>query len=214
LYLPCTYDSPRETTVTKPIAAFDEAELANLLLCMCPESWQNQYDLTQDSFPQSVRKLLGVLENVEKVVENSNAKETATKESAEKSAGKRGKGKRRGTNSNDIRVPKKARVKKSCALCQKYGGTHTTHNTGECHKYDKDGTLQKSFSAKAAVGQKRHGGGKKESHNSFVQDMERFSNLRKRSKRATKAPERRSLATKVVTLVIPTPNRIVGTVVL
>ena len=85
-YLPCTYDSPRATAATKPVAAFDEAELANLLLRMCPESWQDQYDLTQDSFPQSVGKLLGVLENVEKVVANSNAKEKAAKESAEKSA--------------------------------------------------------------------------------------------------------------------------------
>jgi hypothetical protein len=43
---------------------------------MCPESRQDQYDLTQDSLPQSVRKLLGILENVErKVVVNSNAKE-------------------------------------------------------------------------------------------------------------------------------------------
>jgi hypothetical protein len=109
---------------------------------MCLESWQDQYNLTQDSLPQSVRKLLGVLENVEKVVVNSTAKEKAAKESAMKSAGKRDKGKRRGTNSNDTRVPKKTRVEKSCALCQKYGGTHTTHNTGDCRKYNKDGTLQ------------------------------------------------------------------------
>ena len=65
-YLPCTYDSPRATAATKSVVAFDEAELANLLLRMCPESWQDQYDLTQDSLPQSVRKLLGVLENVKK----------------------------------------------------------------------------------------------------------------------------------------------------
>ena len=104
----------------------------------------------------SVRKLLGVLENVEKVVVNSNAKEKAAKESAEKSAGKHGKGKSRGTNSNEVQVPKKARVENSCALCQKYGGAHTTHNTGECRKYNKDGTLQKSFSAKAAIEQKLH----------------------------------------------------------
>ncbi len=41
---------------TKPVVAFDEAELANLLLRMCPESWQDQYDLMQDSLPQSIRK--------------------------------------------------------------------------------------------------------------------------------------------------------------
>jgi hypothetical protein len=65
-YLPCTYDSPHATVATKPVAAFDEAELANLLLRMCPKTWQDQYDLTQESTPQNVRKLLGVLENVKK----------------------------------------------------------------------------------------------------------------------------------------------------
>ncbi len=51
---------------------------------MCPESWQDQYDLTQDSLPQSIRKLLGILENIKKVAAISNAKEKATKESTEK----------------------------------------------------------------------------------------------------------------------------------
>jgi hypothetical protein len=37
-YLPCTYDSPRATVATKPVTSFDKAELANLLLCLCPET--------------------------------------------------------------------------------------------------------------------------------------------------------------------------------
>jgi hypothetical protein len=154
---------------------------------MCPESWQDQYDLTQDSLPQSVRKLLGVLENVEKVVVNSDAKERAKKESTEKATGKREKGKRKGTSSMDYRIPKKVRFEKGCALCQKHGGAHTTHNTGECRKYKKDGTLKKSFNGKAAVGL---------------------------SKRPRKVRERRNVAKNTATLVIPTQNRIVGTVVL
>ena len=79
-------------------------------------------------------------------------------------------------------------------LCQKHGGAHTTHNTSECRKYEKDGTLQKGFSAKAAVGQKCHGGGKKESCNSFTQVMERFSKLEKvvkKSHRSAKKKKRR-----------------------
>lgn len=191
-YLPCTYYSPRATAATKPVAAFDEAELANLLLRMCPESWQDQYDLTQDSLPQSVRKLLSVLENVEKVVANSDAKEKAAKERVEKTTGKRDKGKRKGTNSNEYRIPKKVRVEKSCALCQKHGGAHTTHNTGECRKYEKDGTLKKSFiSGKPTVGKKHHGNGKKESANSFAQVMERFAKLEKAVKRANKGSRKK-----------------------
>jgi hypothetical protein len=84
LHLPCTYNSPRATAATKPVQSFDETELSNLLLHMYPEYWQDQYDLTQGSLSQSVRKLLGILENVKKVVASSNSKEKATKESTEK----------------------------------------------------------------------------------------------------------------------------------
>jgi hypothetical protein len=76
-------------------------------------------------------------------------------------------------------------------LCQKHGGAHTTHNTSECRKYKKDGTLQKGFGAKAAVGQKRHGGDKKESRNSFAQVMERFSKLEKAVKKTHKSARKK-----------------------
>jgi hypothetical protein len=101
------HNSPHTTAVTKPVQAFDEAELANLLLCMCPKSWQDQYNLTQDLLPQSARKLLGVLENVEKVVPNSNAKEKAVKENSEIVTGKHEKVKRKGSSSEDYRIPKR-----------------------------------------------------------------------------------------------------------
>ena len=57
-------------------------------------------------------------------------------------------------------------------------------------------------------GKKRHRSGKKESSNSFAQVMERFSKLQRKS------PIRESAATKAAILVIPTQNRIMGTVVL
>ena len=65
--LPCIYNGPRATQATKPVAPFDEAELANLLLRMCPDSWQNQYNLNQDTIPQDSGMLLIVLENIEKL---------------------------------------------------------------------------------------------------------------------------------------------------
>ncbi len=142
----------------------------------------------QDLLPQSIRKLLGIPENVEKVVANSNAKDKAAKESAEKATRK---GKHKGTNSNKIWVPKKAKVKKNCTLCQKHGGAHTTHNTGECHKYEKDGTLKKGFSGKAAIGQKCHGSGKKEKSNSFAEIIKRFSKLEKIAKKAQKSSQKK-----------------------
>ena len=43
---------------------------------MCPETWQDQYDLTQDSVtPQSMRKLLAILKNIEKMMKNQATKE-------------------------------------------------------------------------------------------------------------------------------------------
>jgi hypothetical protein len=138
------------TASTKPIIAYDKAELASLLLCMCPESWQDQYNHNQEALPMSVRKLLVVLENIEKIVVNSNAKEKTAKESSEKATGKCKKGKCKGTDSSNYQIPKKVIFEKSCALCQKHGGAHTTHNTGECCKYKKDGTLKNGFSKKGS----------------------------------------------------------------
>ena len=39
----------------------------------------------------------------------------------------------------------KKKPDKKCALCEKHGGKHTTHNTGDCRKYEKDGTPKAGF---------------------------------------------------------------------
>ena len=44
---------------------------------------------------------------------------------------------------------------------------------------------------KTAVGQKRRGGGKRESHNSFAQVMERFSKLEKAVKKGHKGARKK-----------------------
>eukprot|EP00804_Cyclotella_cryptica_P009898 CCRYP_014162-RA/>CCRYP_014162-RA protein AED:0.44 eAED:0.44 QI:0/-1/0/1/-1/1/1/0/108 len=44
----------------------------------------------------------------------------------------------------DSRIPKKpkkvGRTDKHCVLCKKHGGPHKSHNTRDCHHYNKDGT--------------------------------------------------------------------------
>jgi hypothetical protein len=65
--LPGLYNSPAAGPATKPVEPFDEAELASQLLRMCPESWQNHHNLAQETVPQETRKLLLVLENIEKL---------------------------------------------------------------------------------------------------------------------------------------------------
>ena len=68
-HLPSMKDSPQATANTRKITAYDEAELACLALRMCRETWQDQYNLTQDSVtPQSMRKLLANLETTSKIL--------------------------------------------------------------------------------------------------------------------------------------------------
>ena len=68
---------------------------------------------------------------------------------------------------------------------------HTTHNTGECHKYKKDGTLKNGFIKKAAIGQKWHTNGKKDHANSFAQFIECFSKLKKAAKKTQKSSQKK-----------------------
>ncbi len=100
---------------------FDDAELATLLLRMCPDTWQNTYELTQDIVPQRLQKLLAVLENIEKC-ENSagaNLKPLPTSNGPHNPNGNFDKsGNRKRPDSNADRIPKKARSEKYCALCK------------------------------------------------------------------------------------------------
>ena len=66
-----------------------------------------------------------------------------------------------------------------------------SNRISECRKYEKDGTLKQSFGGKAAVGQKRHGSGKKENANSFAQFMDRFSKLEKAVKKGRKSSRKK-----------------------
>ena len=49
-------------------------------------------------------------------------------------------------------IPKKCCQEKHCLLCKKHGGTHTTHNTLDCWKYDSNGTPKKNFNGKKSNG--------------------------------------------------------------
>jgi hypothetical protein len=148
-HLPCLYNSPHASPTTSFVIPFDDAELATLLLRMCPDTWQDTYDVTQDTVPQSLRKLLPVLENIEKSEDSAGArlKPTLPMNGQNKPNGKFEK--RKGMSSNADRIPKKARSEKYCALCKKHGGAHTTHDTGSCSKYEKDGKEKAGWGSKS-----------------------------------------------------------------
>ncbi len=87
---------------------------------MCLKSWQDQYNLMQDLLIQSIRRLLSILENIEKVVASSNAKEKAAKD------GKCDKGKRKGTNSHDNQSQKGKSREKLRAVPEVWGHAHNS----------------------------------------------------------------------------------------
>ncbi len=186
LRLPCLYDSPKAIATTKSIVPYDDSELAIMLLRMCPESWIDQYNLTQEYVPQSTRALLAVLENIEKCDKGASTPNKATtngQSNGNPNGNSDKSGKRKGMNSSSDRIPKKVRNEKHCVLCKKYGGAHTTHNTNECKRYDKDGTLKKGWSKPAS-------GSAKPDHQSFAQLSKQIAKLKAAYKKDKKGASR------------------------
>jgi hypothetical protein len=66
--LPCLYNSHWATKMTKWVESFDDAHLASHILCMCPRTWQAEYEITKDTVPQSVQKLLDALKKIKKAL--------------------------------------------------------------------------------------------------------------------------------------------------
>jgi len=47
--LPCLYQSNRVTKTTKKVRPIDNVNLVGHILCMCPGTWQVQYELKADT---------------------------------------------------------------------------------------------------------------------------------------------------------------------
>jgi hypothetical protein len=118
-----------------------------------------------------LRSFLTLLEAIKRVCTCKKGKLETSKKSSHKS--KKGK-KCPGTNST-VRVPKKVRFEKHCALCKKRGGAYTTHNTCDCCRYEKDGKEKSDFCAAKKGGKK----GDPVNHN-FVQLPIKSRSLRRR----------------------------------
>jgi hypothetical protein len=63
--LPCLYYSPSANQATKQVLPLDDTNLGMHLLCMCPATWQAQYDLTEKTTPVNTRALLLILEKID-----------------------------------------------------------------------------------------------------------------------------------------------------
>ena len=88
------------------------------------------------------------------------------------------------------RIPRKpkqactehARVEKNCELCKKHGGAHTTHNTAECRRYNKDGTSARGTFGQSARKSREDSRPKK----SYAQVLAHMEKLEKSLKKAHK----------------------------
>ncbi len=78
----------------------------------------------------------------------------AKSESSEKDSHKGKKGKKRPGTESMSRVPNKFYFEKHCNLCKKHGGTYTTHNTRDCHRFKKDGKEKSKFCTSKKGGKK------------------------------------------------------------
>jgi hypothetical protein len=150
--LPCWYHSASYVTGMIPAnVSFTEADPASHILRMCPHQWQDQYNLQEKGMtPMDMRTHLASLEAIERVCTH----EKAPAPSGEKASQKSMAGTKRPNTGATLRVPKKVRFEKSCELCKKYGGAHTTHATKDCRKYEKDGTLKANFRAAKTTSKK------------------------------------------------------------
>jgi hypothetical protein len=153
--MPCFYYSPNANASTKlKNVPFTEAELGAHVLHMCPLQWQDQYNMNEKGMmPMDLHLLLTLLEAIKRVCTYEKGKlDTFEKSNKSSNKGKKGK-KHPGTNST-ARVPKKVCFEKHCNLCKKHGGTHTTHNTHDCCRFEKDGKEKSSFCATKKGGYK------------------------------------------------------------
>jgi hypothetical protein len=75
---------------------------------------------------------------------------------------------------------KKVHFEKSCELCKKFGGVHTTHATKDCRTYEKDGTVKANFRAAKKAGKKPN-----PEKQSFAQLSKKLDKLEKTVKKAS-----------------------------
>jgi hypothetical protein len=150
--MPCFYNSPNANASTKrENVPFTEAKLGSHVLHMCPIQWEDQNNMNKKGMTlMDMRLLLTLLEVIKRVCTYNKGKPESSKKSSNKGEKRK---KCPGTNST-ARVPKKVHFEKNCNLCKKHGGTHTTHNTRDCCRFEKDGKEKSNFHAAKKGGKK------------------------------------------------------------
>jgi hypothetical protein len=150
--LPCWYYSPNYNAGMMPAnLPFSKVDLASHVLRMCPHQWQDQYNLQGKGMtPMDMRSFQASL----KVIERVCTPKKSHAPSGEKDSHKNEAGAKRPSTGAMKQATKKVGFEKSCKLCKKYGGMHTTHATKDCRKYEKDGMAKANFCTTKKAGKK------------------------------------------------------------
>ncbi len=130
LQLPCWYYSPSYNAGMIPAnVLFTEADLARHVLRMCPHQWQDQYNLQEKGMtPMDMHSLQASLKAIERVCTHEKTHAPSGKKASHKNKA----GAKRPRNGATKQAYKKVCFEKSCKLCKKFGGAHTTHATKDC----------------------------------------------------------------------------------
>ncbi len=138
---------------------FGDNELASIILASTPQNWQNQYNLTHSTVPESPCVLLPDLENIERVMNERYAEKQKAKDKSKEAkpdGGGNSSPKKRSSGGLSERVPKKVRSEKFCQCCKTHSSPHQMHNTNDCRKYDKDGKPLGATPGKPSDSKKPH----------------------------------------------------------
>ncbi len=82
--------------------------------------------------------------------------------------------------------PKKVRFEKHCNLCKRHGGAYTTHNTRDCHRFEKDRKEKSNFHAAKKGGKKAN-----PVNQNFAQLTKKTEKLKKVLKKSGKKVQKR-----------------------
>ncbi len=113
-----------------------------------------------------------------KAIECICTQEKLNAQPGKKASNKGKKGNKRPSTKPMARVPKKACTEKHCDLCKKHGGAHSTHNTRDCQKYEKDGLEKANVRTAKKDGKKTN-----PKKNSFAQMNKKLKKLEKAIKK-------------------------------
>jgi hypothetical protein len=150
--VPCwSYSPSYNVGRTSANVPFTKADLASHVLWMCLHQWQDQFNLQEKGMtPMDMRSLQASLRAIEHVCTPEKAHAQSGKKASQKS--KTG-NKHRSTGATK-QVSKKVYFEKSCKLCNKHGGAHTTHATKDCYRYKKFGMVKANFCTAKKAGKK------------------------------------------------------------